>query len=381
MGKVPLPESRPAQSSGKLSALLRRNHHRIGLIAAALSAAVLAACLIMVLWQASAVKQVTLIVDGQARQIRTEAGTVGELLEEQDIRVQEHDIVSESPKTALRDGDTISVDHAVPVTVQADGETIKHYTTADTVGDTLKELAISLGDQDKTVPAPDEEIDAHDTIKVVRVETVIEEVQETIPFETVTTKDPNLLKGKSAVVQEGEEGVVVKTYRKVLEDGVVVSETLIDEEVAKPSQNKVVAVGTKNPVTVLSSSSPVVQQVTKDGITFGARQVLNNVKLTAYHAGPESTGKTEGDSWYGVTYTGTRATEGRTIAVDPEVIPLGWWVYIEGIGFRRAEDIGSAVKGKKIDIYFESAEHAKKFGVKSGYTVYVIGPQKPEGLE
>jgi 3D (Asp-Asp-Asp) domain-containing protein len=69
--------------------------------------------------------------------------------------------------------------------------------------------------------------------------------------------------------------------------------------------------------------------------------------------------------------------EGRTIAVDPNVIPLGWWVYIEGIGFRRAEDKGSAIKGKKIDIYYDSEAKAERFGKKKGYTVYVIGPSKP----
>jgi 3D (Asp-Asp-Asp) domain-containing protein len=56
---------------------------------------------------------------------------------------------------------------------------------------------------------------------------------------------------------------------------------------------------------------------------------------------------------------------------------MGWWVYIDGVGFRRAEDKGSAVKGKKIDVYFDSESHAHKFGTKKGYTVYVIGPKKP----
>jgi 3D (Asp-Asp-Asp) domain-containing protein len=69
--------------------------------------------------------------------------------------------------------------------------------------------------------------------------------------------------------------------------------------------------------------------------------------------------------------------EGRTIAVDKNVIPIGWWVYIEGIGFRRAEDTGGAVKGNKIDVYYESSDYANKFGLKRGYTVYVIGPKKP----
>ena len=82
--------------------------------------------------------------------------------------------------------------------------------------------------------------------------------------------------------------------------------------------------------------------------------MLKNVTLTAYSAGVASTGKAKSHPEYGITASGTTVTEGRTIAVDPKVIPMGWWVYIEGIGFRRAEDTGSAVKGNKIDVYFES---------------------------
>jgi 3D (Asp-Asp-Asp) domain-containing protein len=52
-------------------------------------------------------------------------------------------------------------------------------------------------------------------------------------------------------------------------------------------------------------------------------------------------------------------------------------VYIEGVGFRRAEDTGSAVKGQKIDVYYDSHDYANRFGLKRGYTVYVIGPKKP----
>lgn len=60
------------------------------------------------------------------------------------------------------------------------------------------------------------------------------------------------------------------------------------------------------------------------------------------------------------------------------MIPIGWWVYIEGLGFRRAEDTGGAIKGNKIDVYYDSVKHALNFGRKKGKTVYVIGPVKPE---
>ncbi|GAX89901.1 3D domain-containing protein [Effusibacillus lacus] len=97
-----------------------------------------------------------------------------------------------------------------------------------------------------------------------------------------------------------------------------------------------------------------------------------NCKLTAYTAGPESTGKRPGDPAYGITYSGKQAAEGRTIAVDPQLIPIGSKVYIEGIGYRVAEDTGGAVKGEHIDVFFNDIHTALEFGVQKGIPVYVL---------
>ena len=61
----------------------------------------------------------------------------------------------------------------------------------------------------------------------------------------------------------------------------------------------------------------------------------------------------------GYTATGTEATEGRTIAVDPKVIPLGSKVRINGHVYV-AEDTG--VRGHTIDIFVNSHEEALRLG-------------------
>jgi len=116
---------------------------------------------------------------------------------------------------------------------------------------------------------------------------------------------------------------------------------------------------------------------TREGITFSYEKVIEDAELTAYSAGYEHTGKNPGDRWYGVTFTGTTVEDGRTVAVDPKVIPLGWWMYIEGIGFRKAEDTGSAVKNKRVDIYYDDNDFALQFGLKRNVMIYVIGPNDP----
>lgn len=82
-------------------------------------------------------------------------------------------------------------------------------------------------------------------------------------------------------------------------------------------------------------------------------------KITAYCPCRECSGK-----WGHSTSTGARATEGRTVAVDPKVIPYGSKIIIEGHTYI-AEDCGGGVKGNHIDIFFESHDDVEKFGCKT----------------
>lgn len=68
----------------------------------------------------------------------------------------------------------------------------------------------------------------------------------------------------------------------------------------------------------------------------------------------------------GTTATGTQVTAGRTIAVDSTIIPYGTEVYIEGYGWRIAEDCGGSVKGNHIDIAVDTHDQALAMGTSHG---------------
>ena len=92
---------------------------------------------------------------------------------------------------------------------------------------------------------------------------------------------------------------------------------------------------------------------------------LGTFVLTAYDPCMECCGKTDG-----ITATGTKGRSGRTIAVDPSVIPYGSRVVIGGYVYI-AEDTGSAIRGRHIDIFMDTHEVAMQFGRRMGQ-VYLI---------
>lgn len=362
--------------SSSMTFAMRWKHENLRLIVLSAIISIAMTFMFLVLLYGSADKSVSVVVNGQETVVKTKQWVLQRLLDEQAITVGPHDEVSSPLNASIKDGDRIEIKQAVPVTVKADGKTSTVYTTEKTVQAAIGKLNIPVRDQDRVNPSLDTAVSKAMTVTVTRVDTKVSETERTLPFSIVKKQDPTLDKGKEKLVQSGKNGLVIERVEKKYENGVLVSSKLVDKVVQTHTVSQVVAIGSKKDVHTLSSNASTASY-SKSGVTFKAKKILKNVTLTAYSAGVASTGKDENHPGYGITASGAKVKEGRTIAVDPDVIPIGWWVYIEGIGFRRAEDTGSAINGNKIDVYFDSTNYANKFGRKKGYTVYVLGPNKP----
>lgn len=107
-------------------------------------------------------------------------------------------------------------------------------------------------------------------------------------------------------------------------------------------------------------------------------QVIRKVKVTAtgYTAGYESTGKHPSHPSYGITYSGVKVRRDKntisTIAADPKWFPLGTILYVPGYGYGVVADTGSAIKGRKIDLYFSTTKQVYKEWGKKEVDVFVI---------
>jgi 3D (Asp-Asp-Asp) domain-containing protein len=195
----------------------------------------------------------------------------------------------------------------------------------------------------------------------VKEEILSEEIP--IPYKTINNDNPKLKHGLKRSVREGSEGKKEKIYKVVKEDGKEVRRTLVKESVALNPVDKVVEHGT------------MLSHKTSRGDFLRYDKVLN-MRATAYTASFADTGKHPGHPEFGITYTGVKARKG-IIAVDPRVIPLGTKVYVEvagdipDYGYAVAADIGSAIKGDLIDLYFDSQSFVNKWGCKR-VKVYIL---------
>lgn len=141
-----------------------------------------------------------------------------------------------------------------------------------------------------------------------------------------------------------------------------------DAEAKKKAEEEAKALATLITAPVAARSvSYSTDYLATDAIKANAT-ALGNYKLTFYCPCEICNGA------LGVSKTASGATpaEGRTIAVDSSIIPLGSRVYIEGYGTFIAEDTGSAIKNSKIDIFVSTHERAEELGVQYA-NVYLLG--------
>ncbi|MBM4765324.1 G5 and 3D domain-containing protein [Bacillus sp. B15-48] len=311
-----------------------------------------------VVWKPA--KQVQLIDDEQSKTYWTAHDTVKEFLDEQKIILSEHDKLNPDPTKEITEAMKINIERAFPVKVVDGGKEQEGWSTSTTVADFLSHQGIKLNELDRVEPEMTDTVTADTLVKVIRVEKVTDVVEEPINFAVVTKNDSGLEKGKQKVVTEGQEGRVSKTYEVVLENGKEVSRKLVNEKQIKEKQDKVVAMGTRKIVTQVSRGTTSAPKATQTASAPKSSAKEFYVSATAYTAGCNGCS--------GITATGINLKanpNAKVIAVDPNVIPLGTRVYVEGYGHAIAGDTGSAIKGNKIDVFLPSKSDAYRWGRKN----------------
>ena len=283
--------------------------------------------------------------------------TVEKFLRDNDIELGEYDKINVPLDTIVYDGMTIEISRAVPIRLNYNGTESIIYTPVATVGDFLEQQDIKLTPKDDIDVALDTTIEKDLEIKihVYDVETVT--VDEVIPFGTVFEDSSSLSKGESQVKQQGQDGKKKVTYQIKYINGLETERTILNTEIIEAAVNKVVLCGTKQTVTVDKGKNKNVKQV----IPMSATGYCNCFKCC---------GKNPGDYGYGVTASGLKTRRG-VVAVDTSVIKLGTKLYIEGYGEAVAGDTGSAIKGNRIDLFFETHDEALAFG-RRNVNVYVL---------
>jgi resuscitation-promoting factor RpfB len=296
-------------------------------------------------------KEIVLTVNGKDKKVWTTAKTVEQFVKEQQLSLKEHDVIKPNLTADIQDQGKIKIESAFPVKLVVGGKAQQVWTTSTTVADLLKQQKVSLGEIDRVSPAKTEKITGKTQVEVIRVEKVTDVVEEETPFAVVNRKDSGLTKGKERVVQDGKKGKLEKRYEVVMENGKEVSRKLVGEKTLSDSKDKIVAIGTK------AKPQPVVSRSKAPSNSGGRELTVTSTAYTANCAGCS-----------GITASGYNLKanpNAKVIAVDPSVIPLGTKVYVEGYGYAIASDTGGAIKGNKIDVFFSSQSRAEAWGRKT----------------
>ncbi|WUV20619.1 ubiquitin-like domain-containing protein [Streptomyces sp. NBC_01485] len=190
-------------------------------------------------------RPVRLTLDGQRHEMWTTGRTVEEALRQLGVRAEgAYMSVSRSQRIG-RAGLALDVRTERAVTVMADGRARTVRTNAATVREAVEAAGITLRGEDTTSVAPGSFPRDGQTVTVLRITGTQEVREEPIPFAVRRTDDPSLFKGTEVVEQAGQPGLRRDTYSLRSVNGVRQRPKRIRSEIVREPREQVVKVGTK----------------------------------------------------------------------------------------------------------------------------------------
>lgn len=302
---------------------------------------------ILLVWgtAASARQQIKIYVDGKVVEHKTLQRTLGAALCEAGIVLGPQDVVRPGPASLVKRGMTAQVVRGVRVRLTADGNTKEILTQPVTVAEVLKKAGLTLGPGDRLNLPLQDVVKNNTEIKITRILEKVQAERFEVPVPLERRPDPSMERGRMRLVREGNPGEGERLVKVTYVDGKPSAREILQERVLRPAVSRIVAVGT-------------LSTVYRGGSVLRFKNVME-MMATAYSA---KAGKH--------TATGHVARYG-VVAIDPQVIPLGTRLYVEGYGYATALDVGSAIKGNRIDVFFPSEADCQRWGRRT-VRVYIL---------
>lgn len=192
-------------------------------------------------------KSVEIQLDDQPpRSVSAPMDTVADALDEAGVAelLDSEARIDPAPDTRVADGDRIEVARWKTVTLVADGDERELTTYAATVAEVLEEAEVVLGEDDLVEPALHDGLEPAAVVVVRRVEIVEEVVEASFAPDEQRSTTEDLRTGETEVEAEGEDGLREETWEVTLVDGEEADRELVAEEVLRESVDRIVVEGT-----------------------------------------------------------------------------------------------------------------------------------------
>ena len=166
------------------------------------------------------------------------------------------------------------------MTLLVDGEQRELTSEASTVRALLGEATVTLGDLDTVSPPEVTALTDGMTITVVRVVQRSEVVTQTVPFGRQMVRDADVPEGETRLLQSGQSGILARHYRITLEDSVEAESVLIREELVQEPRDEIRLIGTQVQLQNVPIAGTLVYLSTQDawvirGSSYQVRRLTN----------------------------------------------------------------------------------------------------------
>ncbi len=302
----------------------------------------------------------SLVHAGERISLRSAAPTVGQALWEAGYILSESDLVEPAPETPLTEYLSVQLTPGKQIQVETDGKHLNLTTSANSVGEALSQVGLSLQGLDYSIPDTDAPLPTDGNIQIVRVKEDVLITQEPIAFTTTYQPVPELEIDNFNVIQTGQIGVQAQRVRIRFENGEEISREVEDQWTLIDPVDRIEGYGTQIVIrTEMTADGPI--------------EYWRKVELYATSYSPCNLGV----DWCGYTTAAGDTMRKGLAGVKPAWfrVMVGQYVYVPNYGPAKISDTGASINNYWIDLAYTDEEY---IGWHTWTPVYFLTPVPPE---